>query len=450
MMAFTCQLVKRSSSFLLALIAISPWALAYDEVIDSEDDPDRDRAPWVVLPYAFSTELLGTGVGAFYYQEGQFQPQDSLFLTAYVTNNDSFGLAGAWNRARFSESRWFVTPGFYARRNRAQRFYSELGFGVDDTQGGNNDSSQEQFFEGRGWDVYGDVEFRYIAPVGLGREDIVHRFDTSEGLLASGSTHGSWNPLRSGRTTLLVAPFWQYRSLVVDEENIDQFPAFFPVELDQSLERRSNGVTVALEYDNRDFDANPERGSWQKIQISRDFGWLGSSTSWTALEFDASKLFSLGESQRFRQRVIALRAWTAYSPTWSLTQIDDAIRVDNAPPENMGATLGGNNRLRAYPSGRFSDKAAVYYSAELRVIPEWNPMKNWPLIRRTSWRWWQWVVFAEVGRVAPSWSFRDLHDDMKWSAGLGLRAMIGSSVVRAEVATSMESTQLVLMANHPF
>lgn len=439
-----------SYSFLAALIVISPWAHSYDEVIDSEDDFDHDRAPMVIFPYAFATELLGTGAGVFYVQEGQFQPQDSVFLTAYVTNNDSFGIAGAWNRARFGESRWFASPLLSAQRNGAQRFYSELGFGVGDTPGGSNESSQDEFLEGSGWDVYTDVTFRYVVPAGLGADDIVHRFETSQGLLTAGSTHGRWNPLRSGRTILIVQPFLQYRTMIVDEENINEFPTYLPVELGEEVRRQTNGVTVSLEYDNRDFDVNPEHGSWQKIKVSRDFGWLGSSESWTALEFDVSKLFSLGKSEHFRQRVLALRAWTAYVPTRTLTTIDDEIRVDNSPPDNMGATLGGDNRLRAYPSGRFNDKAAIYYSAELRVIPEWNPMKGWPLIRRFAWRWWQWVAFAEVGRVAPSWSFQDLHEDIKWSAGLGLRAMIGSGVIRAEVATSTESTQLVLMVNHPF
>ena len=434
----------------LAWIAASFSVAAYDEVVDSEDDPGRARPPRVILPYAFATELLGTGVGLIYFQEGQFQPQDSAVLTGYVTNNDSFGITGAWNRARFGDSRWFASPLLTVRRNQAQRFYSELGFGVGDTPGGSNESSQDEFMEGQGWDVYTDVTFRYVVPVGLGADDIVHRFDTSEGLLTGGSTHGPWGPLRSGRTMLTVQPFLQYRTMIVDEGNIDEFPVYLPVELGEQVRRQTNGATVSLEYDNRDFDVNPERGSWQKLQISRDFGWLGSSESWTALEFDASKLFSLGESARFRQRVLALRAWVAYVPTRTLTTIDDAIRVDNSPPDNMGATLGGDNRLRAYTSGRFNDKAAIYYSAELRMIPEWNPIKGWPLIRRFPWRWWQWVAFAEVGRVAPSWNISLLHDDMKWSAGLGIRAMIGSGVVRAEVATSAESTQLVLMVNHPF
>ena len=111
---------------------------------------------------------------------------------------------------------------------------------------------------------------------------------------------------------------------------------------------------------------------------------------------------------------------------------------------------GGVERLRGYPRGRFNDKAAIYYAAELRLIPNWDPFRNWPVIRYWPWRWWQVVGFAEAGRVAPSWSFGDLHDDLKWSAGVGIRAMIGAGIIRLDFATSDESAQFWVMANQAF
>jgi hypothetical protein len=32
--------------------------------------------------------------------------------------------------------------------------------------------------------------------------------------------------------------------------------------------------------------------------------------------------------------------------------------------------------MRGYPFARFSDKAAIYYGAEYRVIPRWNPFTS--------------------------------------------------------------------------
>ena len=82
------------------------------------------------------------------------------------------------------------------------------------------------------------------------------------------------------------------------------------------------------------------------------------------------KYFSLGETETFRQRVIALDAWTAFSPSWDAQSSGE---IDNRPPAYTGATLGGLWKMRAYPAQRFSDKAAIYYGAEYRVIPKWNP-----------------------------------------------------------------------------
>lgn len=106
--------------------------------------------------------------------------------------------------------------------------------------------------------------------------------------------------------------------------------------------------------------------------------------------------------------------------------------------------------MRGYPRGRFNDKAAIYYAAELRLIPNWDPFRNWPLIRNWPWRWWQAVGFVEAGRVAPSWNLGDLHEDLKWSAGAGIRAMIGGGVIRVDFAKSDESFQFWVMANQAF
>ena len=88
--------------------------------------------------------------------------------------------------------------------------------------------------------------------------------------------------------------------------------------------------------------------------------------------------------------------------------------IDNRPPAYAGATLGGLWKMRGYPSQRFSDKAAVYYAAELRMIPEWNPFERRSTVQEyVVIEWIQLVPFAEIGRVAPEWSLDTLHSDMK-------------------------------------
>ena len=99
-----------------------------------------------------------------------------------------------------------------------------------------------------------------------------------------------------------------------------------------------------------------------------------------------------------------------------------------------------------YPSQRFNDKAAVYYSAELRVIPRWNPFEHWDWIQKyVGIRWLQFVPFAEIGRVAPSWNIETLHSHMKWCLGFGVRAWAKGIVARIDSAVSEEDFKIQMM-----
>jgi hypothetical protein len=60
MMECTLLLVKSfKHSFWRALFIISPWAQAYDEVVDSEDAPDSGRAPMQQKWDALGLDLYG-------------------------------------------------------------------------------------------------------------------------------------------------------------------------------------------------------------------------------------------------------------------------------------------------------------------------------------------------------------------------------------------------------
>ena len=117
----------------------------------------------------------------------------------------------------------------------------------------------------------------------------------------------------------------------------------------------------------------------------------------------------------------------------------------------MGATLGGVWRMRGYPTQRFNDRSAIYYSAEMRLTPRWNPFDAWPGVQKyLGVEWIQFVPFVEVGRVAGEYDLGELHSDMKWDAGLGLRAWMKGFVVRADTAFSDEGFGVQMMIGHPF
>jgi len=85
------------------------------------------------------------------------------------------------------------------------------------------------------------------------------------------------------------------------------------------------------------------------------------------------------------------------------------------------------------------------------MIPRWNPFDGWPSIQKyVGIEWLQFVPFVEIGRVAPVWNLERLHSDMKWCAGLGLRALAKGIVIRIDSAVSSESFGVQMMIAQPF
>jgi outer membrane protein assembly factor BamA len=124
----------------------------------------------------------------------------------------------------------------------------------------------------------------------------------------------SLNPLTSGKMTVGSMPF--YRSVSVTSPGLDP-------------SQKTNGVAANLTWDNRDFVTNPSLGQSIKLSFSRDPGWFGSTNSWSFVEAEVDQYFSLGSTERFRQRVLALDVWTGTSPSWEY-RTDGTVA--NRPP----------------------------------------------------------------------------------------------------------------------
>jgi hypothetical protein len=126
--------------------------------------------------------------------------------------------------------------------------------------------------------------------------------------------------------------------------------------------------------------------------------------------------------------------------------------VFHRPPAFAGATLGGLDRMRGYPEGRFNDRSAVYYATEYRHIPDWNPLRDVGWLNRLNARvqWLQYVAGLELGRVADEFDVAKLHSEMKVAGLLGLRAMVNTLVVRADVGISDEGGAVQMTIDQPF
>jgi len=404
-----------------------------EEIIESAL-PRADST--INLPYGFWNETFGFAAGYVYAVNGSPQPQAGMVASVMVGSEGSaMGfLMGQNIRPVRSLERLFVDPilsiGYFDNAD----VFIDGNPDFPDERAGSNDSDPDNFITGRGRDTFARARFKYLLPIGTGRERILPEFQFDKGILADGANGGdALNPWRNGLTYVELMPF--FRSQNVENELVD-------------IDQATNGVELGLFYDNRDIGSNPSRGESVRLRVARDWGQFDSSGSWTSLGAEADHYVSLGATEGWRQRVLALNAWTSYSPTWRVRP--DGM-VDNRPPAFSGATLGGLWRMRAFPAQRFNDKAGIYYSAELRLIPEWNPMVHFPALQeRVGIQWFQVVPFVEVGRVAPSWNVEELHSKMKWDAGCGVRAWARGLVARVDVAYSDEGFGVQMMVGQPF
>ena len=405
-------------------------------VLRNQGETDAIEPRKLLLPYVFATETLGVAGGVGAGASAWPSEQASLFGIVMGTSNSSWATYLIGTSMQIPGGRrWFLDSSLSAGWFTQQRLYVDGNPAFPEDNAGTNDSDPENYVEGEGWHNWVLFNFKYVLRLGESRGEPIQTFVLDRGIPVGETPRpGRWNPRRSGRTLLQLEPFVFHRT--IEPETGKQ-------------KASSSGLSLSMLYDNRDFSPNPSRGSATSLGIASGVGLDDDSQSWTSMRGKYSKYLSLGESRRIRQQVLAFNAWTAYTPTWG-NDVDGSQGIDERVPPSMGASLGGFLRLRGYPLYRFQDEAAVYYGMEYRVIPHWNPLGKISWLRWLHIDWWQFVPFVEVGRVASEWDLQELHSDMKWDAGGGIRLMTAKVVVRADAAYSEEGWNIWVMVGQAF
>jgi len=399
------------------------------------------RGQNLVLPYGFNAESTGPVLGLGGMRKGFLQDQMTVGGAAFAGEDSHGFFAGVWDyRLPFSKRTFVSASGMYGYypQHRAYSFPRKLFLPSGFNRPGSNDSSEDAYLESSGDSNWLDIKIEYALPIGATADSNRVHYTLENGLLASEPSGGeTWNPLEGGATVIGVKQYNRYQSYERDDGG--------------ELDGDTNAFEFGLLHNNTDFPINPSRGSSQYFAVHHDPGWGDSDEKWTFLELEASKYFSLGASDWARQRIIALNAWTGYSPSWDIQTNDvGGSRVTKGPPFLEGATLGGYYRMRGFRDSRFHDKASIYGAAEYRYTLDYNPIRNVSWLKFLHLDWWQLVAFAEVGRVAPEYTLDTLFDDMKTDVGVGLRALTAGVVVRADFAYSEEGGNLWFMVSHPF
>ncbi|MGC9403972.1 BamA/TamA family outer membrane protein [Vibrio genomosp. F10] len=398
--------MSRLLPHVLAMILLS--------VVASVSAKEKDSA---FVPFIFSTETLGFSVGAAGVAKGVWQPQAALFGMGLYSDKGSYvGFLSAHNYA-LSDNLLFSTQLYQAKLNQAPYYLGEQG---------NNESSILNKTIVDGFEENYELEFKFLLPWGAIKDQ------GYMGMFKPQREVSFASPLESGVTSLSVVPFYTSRKLTnTIEEN-----------------EAAKGVRFTFDWDNRDNARNPTKGSHTEVSLTMGSDNWVDEDSWNQVELQNSQYFSLGPlGDIFDQQVLAFDFYTADTPSWN-----DCDGPQNCarPPEHENISLGGLYRLRSYTGGRYHGRSAIHYSAEYRILPEWQPLGSLPVINYYDLPWWQWVVFVDAGRVADEYDLKTLHTDMKWSAGGAIRFQVEGIVVRAEVAKGSEESLFRVMINQPF
>ncbi len=394
------------------------------------------------VPYLFSTDSTGLSGGIGIIKQGFIQPQTTALATVFygakqniVTNSnpDTANFSGG-----FAALVDYLIPGsdrllFSAMGLKS--YFPKARYYIYDRS---NNSDEDAYVETSGDSDFIYATLKYVLPIGDGLENSEGHYVLNRGFAVGRKGYGGGIPFITGRTALGLSTFYEHNTFENYEENS-------PHSSKGIKTWNTNGLRFFLDHDNTDFDLNPSRGYQFKLQYSRDFGWGDATQSWDFLEFKYNHYITMPTLSFTQQNVLAMSFWTGYSFSW---EHDTTPTEGDRPPPWEGARLGGMFRMRAYDNNRFSDKAVVYGTAEYRAILDWNPFRKSEYIPVVV-DWLQVVGFVEAGRVNDHYN-TDLLQEMKYDAGISLRAMAAQVPVRFDIAFGDEGTNFWVMVFQPF
>ncbi|MDD7805836.1 MAG: BamA/TamA family outer membrane protein [Endozoicomonas sp. (ex Botrylloides leachii)] len=398
------------------------------------NETEDSEKQFVGVPFIFSSQDWSTAIGGSGLLRHAGQPQAVLFGTAIVSKNKSWlGYLNLDNLIMPNMKQWLISISAIEANFSETNYYVPGNPKFIDEQAGSNDSNPDDYVRTSGRESRYKVKFKYILPIGNGRQGALASMAQQD--KNSFQKSRIWNPLQSGQTSLEFQPFYE-RQVLGDKAKTND-------------SNQAMGMRFIVDYDNRNSTQLPTRGSELSFTLSHDWG-SSSRPKWTTWEGAYSKFLNIGANNFMRQQVIAFNAWLADTPTWNDTTTINGTQQYQRPPSFAANSLGGWNRLRGYENNRFYDRSAVSYSLEYRVMPQWQPLNNLPVIGAYNIPWWQWTLFIDAGRVADTFSLSQLHSHMKYSIGGGIRFDVEGVTVRTEIASSKEDTEFRVFVNQPF
>ena len=185
--------------------------LAYGQSIIVGPDGNYEKNV-LSVPYAFYNEAFGFAGAYAYAVTGWPQKQSALIGTAMVgTQGSAMGfLMGRDLQIPFTP-RLFLDAIVQAGYFQENEIYTNGNPDFPNERAGSNGSDEDNYLESDGWDNFFRLRFKYLLPMGHGKDQIISTQVVDRGMLVKGATGAeSWNPFTSGLTYLEVKPFYRW------------------------------------------------------------------------------------------------------------------------------------------------------------------------------------------------------------------------------------------------
>jgi hypothetical protein len=402
-------------------------------LLSAQDTPNK----WTLLPYAFSSESTGVSAGLGVIKQGLWQEQTTLVASLAGGLAQTAQVAQKEKNVHFSAA--FIYFSKYLLPYTDRTFFSMMGLKSYFPEAkvyfdSSHHSTKESVSLSAGNMDFLHTNIKYILPLGSGKANPLPNYRFKDGLIIS-PTSTDRTPFITGRTTIGIKTFYEH----------DSYDSYPKVPLSQW---NTQGLRAFLIHDNTDYVLNPSQGYHFELQYSKDFGTGSSTQSWDFLEFKYNHYLNVDTFSFTKQNVLAFSLWTGYSFSWDTEKSFLRGIAAHRPPPWEGARLGGFFKMRAYEQNRFSDKAALYATAEYRAILNYNPLKDNTLLPVPI-EWFQVVAFIEAGRVHSAYN-STLLKNTKYDIGISLRALVAKLPIRFDVSYADEGIKAWLMINQPF
>ncbi len=181
---------------------------------------------------------------------------------------------------------------------------------------------------------------------------------------------------------------------------------------------------------------------------------VGQSSTWAFNAFYSSAELQAAASTDYAtlQNAMGLQCGAITNPAaLAQCQATEAQFVNDRIAYNqygIATPLGGTQRLRSYPNGRFYGGKSASYGTEFRWnLTDERTLMDWWILRglRTNL---QVAFFGEIGSVADTWN--DLHRRFRYTYGSGFRALFSGVTVRLDFGFGDEGAEMQLFLDYPW